>query len=133
MNPIPQVPVGQFNVLGGPLFVSSSQRGLFKTNGKNFMPRLGIAYQVNDSTVIRAGAGIFYESFAPDFVSPTQNGFSNATPIVPSVDNGLSFQATLDNYPFPNGIQLPTRDSLGLMTFSRKSEYLFQSHQQAGL
>jgi hypothetical protein len=126
LNPIPQIPVSQFNVLGGPLFVSSSQRGLFATNGKNFMPRLGIAYQLDNSTVIRAGAGIFYESFAPDWVSPIQNGFSNATPMVPSVDNGLTFQSTLDNYPFPNGIQLPTRDSLGLMTFLGKAVSYFE-------
>jgi hypothetical protein len=129
-NPVPQIPVGQFNVLGGPLFVSSSQRGLFGTNASNLMPRLGIAYQVNNSTVIRAGAGIFYESFAPDFVSPTQNGYSNATTMVPSSDNGLTFQATLDNYPFPNGIQPPTRNSLGLMTYLGKSDSYFNPNNK---
>jgi hypothetical protein len=132
LNPVSQIPVGQFQVLGGPLFVSSSQRGLFVTNGKNLMPRLGIAYQLKENTIIRAGAGIFYESFAPDFVSPTQNGYSNSTPMVPSIDNGLTFQATLDNYPFPSGIQLPTRNSLGLMTFLSKSVSYFEpSNKQA--
>ena len=63
---------------------------------------------------MRAGYGIFYESFAADFVNPYQDGFSNSTTMVPSINNGLSFQATLDNYPFPNGIQLPTGSSLGL-------------------
>jgi len=132
LNPISQIPVSQFNVLGGPLFVSSSQRGLFQTNSNNFMPRLGIAYQVDSKTVVRAGAGIFFESFAPDWVSPIQNGYSNSTPMVPSVNNGLTFQATLDNYPFPSGIQLPTRDSLGLQTFLGKSvSYFNPTNKQA--
>jgi hypothetical protein len=130
LNPVPQIPVGQFNVLGGPLFVSPSQRGLFQTNAGNLMPRLGLAYQVNNSTVIRAGAGIFYESFAPDFVGVTQNGYSNTTTMVPSIDNGLTFQATLDNYPFPNGIQAPTRNSLGLETYLGKSDTYFNPNNK---
>ena len=132
LNPIPQIPLGQFNVLGGPLFVSSSQPGLFVTNPANLMPRVGLAYQVNDSTVIRAGAGIFYESFAPDFVSVTQNGFSQTTTMVPSINNGLSFQATLDNYPFPNGIQPPTGSSAGLLTYLGKSDSYFNPTNKQG-
>jgi hypothetical protein len=35
-------------------------RGLIDTNWHNFGPRLGISYQINPSTVLRAGYGFFY-------------------------------------------------------------------------
>ena len=70
LNPIPQIPVGQFKVPGGQLFASPATTGaIYKLAPHNFMPRLGISYLLNPKTVIRAGAGIFFESFAPDFVS----------------------------------------------------------------
>ena len=120
LSPIPQIPPSQFQVLGGPLFTSPANRGLYNLNALNLMPRVGLAYQVTPSTVVRAGYGIFFESFAADFVQPVQDGFSNSTTMVPSINNGLSFQATLDNYPFPSGIQLPTGSSLGLTRISVK-------------
>ena len=71
------------------------------------------------------GAGIFFESFAADFVSITQNGYSQTTSMVPSVDNGLTFQATLQNNPFPDGILQPTGASGGLNTFLGRSISFF--------
>ena len=126
MNPIPQIPVGQFNVPGGQLFANSGNRGIYNLNPHNFMPRVGISYLLTPNTVVRAGYGIFYETFGADFVAITQNGYSQTTSMVPSLDNGLTFQATLQNNPFPNGIQLPTGASGGLNTFLGKSITLFQ-------
>ena len=120
-NPIPQIPAGQFLVPGGQLFVGPSNRGIYDLNPHNFMPRVGITYQLFPQTVVRAGYGIFYETFGADFVSINQNGFSQATTMVPSVDNGLTFQVNLQNYPFPNGILPPTRDAAGLNTFLGRS------------
>jgi hypothetical protein len=37
-----------------------NSRGLLNTNPHNFGPRLGISYQINPTTVIRAGYGFFY-------------------------------------------------------------------------
>jgi len=45
-----------------------------------------------------------------------QTGFSQATQMVPSLDNGQHFIANLAN-PFPNGFNLPTGNSLGASTF----------------
>src|SRR5262249_43066719 len=44
LNPVPQIPVGQFNVLGGQLFAGSGNRGIYNLNPHNFMPRIGLAY-----------------------------------------------------------------------------------------
>src|SRR6202044_2834738 len=40
--------------------VRTGSPGLIKPDLNNFAPRIGLAYQVNDKLVIRAGAGIFY-------------------------------------------------------------------------
>ena len=42
---------------------SLSQRTLIKTDKNNFAPRIGIAWSLNDKTVIRAGYGRFYQLF----------------------------------------------------------------------
>ena len=47
LNPIPQIPVGQFKVLGGQLFASPNNRGIYKLAPHNFMPRLGLSYLLN--------------------------------------------------------------------------------------
>lgn len=39
---------------------SQFSRSLVNTDGKDFAPRLGVAYQLRQRTVIRAGAGIYY-------------------------------------------------------------------------
>jgi hypothetical protein len=53
---------------------------------KGYGPRLGLAYQVNDTTVVRAGGGIFY---APIKFSPSGTGFTVA-PSWASADQGLT-------------------------------------------
>ncbi|HKC87530.1 MAG TPA: TonB-dependent receptor, partial [Blastocatellia bacterium] len=42
---------------------SLSERTLVKTDKNNFAPRVGIAWSLNDKTVIRAGYGRFYQLF----------------------------------------------------------------------
>ena len=38
-------------------------------NAKNLQPRIGFAYQMNDLTVLRGGAGLFYDRVGmEDFV-----------------------------------------------------------------
>lgn len=63
----------------------------------NFMPRVGLAYSLNQKTVIRAGYGIF---FIPNFVSfgvnPYIDPLSSATsPFFSSNDGGLTPGSTL--------------------------------------
>jgi hypothetical protein len=131
-NPIPQIPVGAFRVVGGQLFASSGNRALYKLRPRNFMPRIGLAYLLTPNTVVRAGYGIYYESFAADFVAVTQNGYSQSTTMVPSVDNGLTFQATLQNHPFPDGILQPTGAAGGLNTFLGRSISFFDPNNRQG-
>lgn len=113
-NPIPEIPVSSFQVKGGLLFADNSNRGFWNPDKNNYQPRLGFAYKLTDKLVMRGGWGIYTVPFV--IFGNNQPGFSQSTPIVPSVDNGLTFQATLAN-PFPTGVLAPVGSSQGLATF----------------
>jgi hypothetical protein len=59
VNPLPDPATGQVN---SPAKTLGYGRALMRNDMNNFAPRLGIAYQVSSKTVVRAGAGIFYNS-----------------------------------------------------------------------
>lgn len=117
-SPVPQVPPAQFQVKGGLLYagVGGTPRGLYDALSKEFAPRLGLAYSFNSKTVLRAGYGIFFDQVGITTQRAIQSGFSQQTRLVPSLDNGLSFRATLAN-PFPDGLLQPVGSSGGLASF----------------
>ncbi len=114
-NSYPVAP-DQFRVAGGYTFADDSNRHVWDTDKSNFQPRVGIAYQLNQRTVVRGGFGIFMAPFQIE--TPQQPGFAGNTPFVPTNNNGLTFVATLTN-PFPNGVaglSVSPGASLGLLT-----------------
>lgn len=117
-QPIPEVPVSQFQTIGGLTFagVGGNPRAVWNGDKNNFAPRIGLAFQWNRNTVLRAGYGIFFAQIGADRRDVNQGGFNQATNIIPSNDNGQTFVATLAN-PFPRGIDLPPGASQGLNTF----------------
>jgi len=117
-NPIPQIPSSDFKVKGGYIFVSSDHRGIWNADKNNFQPRIGMAYRLANKTVLRAGWAIYTVPFVISGVR--QDGFSQATSIVPSNDTGLTFVANLYN-PWPSGVANPPGSSLGLSTYLGRS------------
>ena len=116
-NPIPEIPVNQFSVLGGLTFagVGGNPREYWEGQFLTWMPRIGLAYQLNQKTVLRAGYGLFYGSIGVNKTNSNLAGFSMTTPMQPTLDNGLTFIATLAN-PFPNGLQAPLGAEGGMLT-----------------
>src|SRR6185295_14474694 len=116
-NPIPQVPVSQFKVMGGPTFagVNGQPRTFWKTDQNLMMPRIGFAYSLTPKTVIRGGYGIFFDALGVVNVNVNQTGFSLSTDLIPTTDNGVTYAMTLAN-PFPGGFLLPSGASAGLAT-----------------
>ena len=45
---------------GGLMFASPGERSALNPDYKDFSPRIGLAYTLNDKTVIRTGYGIYY-------------------------------------------------------------------------
>jgi len=118
LNPISEIPASQFKVLGGLLFagVGGVPRGYMNPDRNNFSPRIGFAYQLTPKTAVRGGYGIFYSPIGSDQVDASQPGFSQTTQVVPSLDNGLTFRATMAN-PFPDGLLSPQGSAQGLATY----------------
>lgn len=52
-------------------------------------PRAGLAYQISNTTVVRAGAGIFYSTVKVPGLSGANNGFTNS-PAWSSADQGVT-------------------------------------------
>jgi hypothetical protein len=97
---------------GGLLFVSQDNRLPYKRDLNNFGPRVGVAYQLTEKTVLRGGYGL---SYLPVFNPGTANGYSVSTPFVASTDNNLTPANTLSN-PYPAGLVQPVGSSQGLAT-----------------
>lgn len=98
---------------------------------KKYSPRLGLAWSLNDKTVVRGGYGLFW---APsNYGSIAALGYQQVTNIDQS--NNLTPTVTLRN-PFPSGLLQPVGNGRGLLTGvggpltfnnqDRHSEYLQQ-------
>ena len=77
----------------------------FDIHYQNFAPRLGFAYSITPSTVVRGGYGIFYKEYINQGVGIPQTGFS-ITPVFASADNGLTPAFQWDNG-FPQNFNRP--------------------------
>ena len=91
-------------------------RGIDETDYSNISPRLGFAYRLSDTLVMRGG---FSKSYSPSLGTATVSGGGPAgnrsrTDIIGTVD-GINPNVTIDN-PFPNGFLEPIYDRDGLLT-----------------
>jgi hypothetical protein len=114
---VPDFPASQFRVNGGLTFagVNGNPRGYWDPRKSNYQPRIGLAYQLDPKTVLRAGYGMFIGPIGTYYTNTIQTGFSQTTPIQASLDGGLSYLATLSN-PFPTGLIAAPGASQGLAT-----------------
>ncbi|MCZ2080379.1 MAG: TonB-dependent receptor [Bryobacterales bacterium] len=131
-NPIPELPVERFKVKGGVTFAGAGGNPREYWNGQtlNFSPRIGLAYQLKPKTVIRAGYGIFYTSIGVMYTNSNQAGFSRSTPIEATNDNGLTWNAALDN-PLPGGLLPVLGAAGGLETTLNQNTTFFAKDRRA--
>jgi hypothetical protein len=125
-SPIPQVAPAAFQSAGGLQFAGNGglPGSLWKADRNNFAPRVGLAYQWNGKTVIRTGYGVFFDVLGVDRFGVNQGGFNQPTNLIASLDNGISYAATLSN-PFPRGIEDARGAADGLATFLGRSVSFF--------
>jgi hypothetical protein len=127
-NPL-QASVAGLNLPGGLQFVSPSNRNPYPRDLHNWQPRLGAAYQVYPTTVVRAGFGIIYFN---TLETPFSSGFSQSTSYTyapGAAANGAAINT--ESNPFPGGVTLPSGNSLGLGTaLGQNVSFNDQSHVQ---
>jgi hypothetical protein len=97
--------------------VNGSPRSAFNTEWKNIQPRIGAAFQLTPTTVLRGGFGI---SYIPQVSYGYNSGFSSTTPYVATLNANETPAGTVSN-PFPSGLIAPVGSSLGLGTFLGQS------------
>ncbi len=113
----------------------AGQDGFPKTQGdpskKKFSPRVGVAWSLDEKTVVRGGYGLFWAPL--NYATIAALGYQQVTNIDQS--NNQLPRVTLSN-PFPNGLLQPVGNARGLLTGvggpiaynnqDRQSEYLQQ-------
>jgi hypothetical protein len=114
----PLVVPGLGPLSGGEMFTNGTTRSDWATDYKDIQPRFGLAYLLNNKTVIRGGYGIYFDqtrSGANGLLSYGSQGFNQYTNLVTTYQNdGATPYLHLSN-PFPNGLILPPGSSLGLL------------------
>ena len=95
--------VGQQALLNSDLY---PDRHVLDRNFGLFSPRVGIAYRLNDKTVIRMGAG---RSFLPSSISLGTSGSSSPVNVaLTTMNSGQNFiPGDYTSNPFPNGVLKP--------------------------
>lgn len=110
--------LGSGKLYGGEVFASNSQRRIVNTDWKDIQPRFGFAYQINKSTVVRGGYGIYYSQShagATGVAPYGAQGFNQWTGAITTYNSdGATPYLHLSN-PFPNGLNQPAGSSLGLL------------------
>ena len=89
----------------------SNSRTLVNPDKNNFMPRVGAALRLTDSTVLRAGYGVFFtpENDARSDVLTKNFPFATRSNFFNSVFNGLPFAYTIDTgVPRNTTVQVPS-------------------------
>ncbi len=93
---------------------SLGRRGARNVDGKQWNPRFGIAYQLNEKTVVRSGYGIFFG--LPSYAASsgyTGGAFASSTTWISSRDGDGITPSNPWTDPFPTGFSLPLGSKAG--------------------
>jgi hypothetical protein len=107
------------SVTGGLMYpgVGDLPRGHWNRDANNFGPRIGFAYSLGKTTVLRGGYGVFFANSwgsGRNGNGMPQTGFTCSTTVTSSLDGGLTPFASFSD-PFPRGFCKPSGSGAGLL------------------
>ena len=101
--------------LKGTSYLANNDKRTANVDRNNFAPRIGFAYRIDDKTVLRGGAGVYYGfNVATNFQYVGTPWYKNVN-INFSKDGGVTQFASLSN-PFPVGFYGPPGDKYGKLS-----------------
>jgi hypothetical protein len=112
-----QVP-GLSNLVGGDVYLTSSHRRWAPAYKKEFQPRVGLAYRLSNTTVLRAGYGIFFNPpmYGPGSVPTGMDGYGPTTPWETTWNYNYATPGPPISNPWPGGPIQPFGSSEGALT-----------------
>ena len=141
-TPIQGVDANGFTTRGGLLFAGKDTgSGLYETPKNIFLPRFGVAYQLNEKTVIRAGFGLFAGFLGERRGDVIQPGYTRTTTFgLSQLANGSPIPNPITSFPTV-GIQEPVGNAQGRQTglgggisfFNQNPEVSKQARWQIGI
>src|SRR5215204_2591110 len=141
-TPIPGVDAANFTTKGGLLFAGKDGgSGLYTTPKNTFLPRFGVAYQLNQKTVIRGGFGLFAgflgerrgDVIQPGYTRTTTFAITQLTNGSPIPNSISSFPSVLIREPIGNTAGKQTGLGGGISFFNQDPEVSKQFRYQVGL
>lgn len=108
--------VPELDLSGGLRFTSREVRSPFDKDLNNIQPRFGFAYAVTGKMTVRGGYGLYYTVSKTLPLTELGPPFAVRTPVLWSLDGGVSRYASLSN-PWPDGLIFPSGKSQGAATF----------------
>ncbi|HSB13200.1 MAG TPA: TonB-dependent receptor [Bryobacteraceae bacterium] len=106
------VDVPELGRLKGTSYLADSKKRTANVDRNNFGPRFGFAFRLNENTVVRGGAGLYYGyNVATNFQYVGTPWYKNVQ-VYFSKDGGITQYATLSN-PFPVGFVGPPGPKYG--------------------
>ena len=116
-NPVTGVDPAGFTTKGGLLFAGlDGGSGLYNTPKNTFLPRFGVAYQLNEKTVLRGGFGLFAGFLGERRGDVIQPGYTRTTTFALSaLANGSPIPNMIDAFPTV-AIQEPVGNAAGKQT-----------------
>jgi len=121
----PQIDFGQIGEIRGTSIFATSNRRNSPVDRNNWAPRLGFAYQLAPTTVVRGGAGVFYGMNVATNFQYAGPGYAKTASMFFTKDNFAHQFACLGpsptqpncigSSPFPGGLALPPGNKYGAL------------------